>query len=139
MLMPKRTKYRKSHRGKNRGIASRGNKLSFGEYGIQALENCELSSRQIESARKAITRHVAKGGKLWIRVFPDHVKTARPQDTRMGKGKGAPSHWVCKVKTGKVLFEVTGITEEIAKEAMISAGHKLPCMSRFIKVDHFLK
>jgi large subunit ribosomal protein L16 len=132
MLMPKRTKYRKQQRGKNRGKATRGNKISFGEYGIQSLAGCHLNSRQLEAARKAIARHITKGGKIWIRVFPDHVITARPADTRMGKGKGQPVHWVAVIKPGTMLFEVAGITKELATQAMISAGHKLPCRTRMV-------
>ncbi|GBR72411.1 50S ribosomal protein L16 [Candidatus Termititenax spirochaetophilus] len=135
MLMPKRTKYRKQHRGKNRGVASRGNKVSFGQFGLMAMENCALTSRQIEAARKAVTRHVLKGGKIWIRVFPDHVVTQRPADSRMGKGKGAPSYWIAKVRAGKVLFEVTGLAEDTAQKAMASAGHKLPCKVKFVAAE----
>ena len=132
MLQPKRTKYRKQQRGKNRGVATRGNKVSFGDYGLMAMENCMLTSRQLEAARKAITRHILKGGKIWIRVFPDHVITQRPADSRMGKGKGAPVMWVAKVRAGKILFEVNGLAEAQAQEAMISAGHKLPCKIKFV-------
>jgi large subunit ribosomal protein L16 len=134
MLMPKRTKYRKHQRGKNRGKATRGNKVSFGDYGMQALERCHLTSRQIEAARKAITRHIIKGGKLWIRIFPDHVITARPADSRMGKGKGSPVFWVAVIKPGKMLFELSGLDTDSAKKAVISAGHKLPCKVRFVSL-----
>ncbi|MDR1453682.1 MAG: 50S ribosomal protein L16 [Candidatus Margulisbacteria bacterium] len=135
MLMPKRTKYRKQQRGKNRGVASRGTKVSFGEYGLMSLDNCALTSRQIEAARKAITHHVLKGGKIWIRVFPDHVVTQRPADSRMGKGKGAPSLWVAKVRAGRVLFEVSGLAGAAAQKALLSAGHKLPCHVRFVTAE----
>ena len=135
MLMPKRTKYRKQQRGKNRGIASRGNKVSFGKYGLMAMNNCALTSRQIEAARKAITHHVIKGGKIWIRIFPDHVITQRPADSRMGKGKGAPVLWVAKVRAGRILFEVTGLTDEVAQKALTSAGHKLPCHVKFVRAE----
>ena len=135
MLMPKRTKYRKQQRGKNRGVASRGNKVAFGEYGVMSLDNCALTSRQLEAARKAITHHVVKGGKIWIRVFPDHVVTQRPADSRMGKGKGAPVLWVAKVRAGKVLFEVSGLSKEAAQKAMASAGHKLPCHVKFVTAE----
>ncbi|MDR1997337.1 MAG: 50S ribosomal protein L16 [Candidatus Margulisbacteria bacterium] len=135
MLQPKRTKYRKQQRGKNRGVASRGNKVSFGKYGLMAMENCALTSRQIEAARKAITRHILKGGKIWIRVFPDHVVTQRPADSRMGKGKGAPALWIAKVRAGKVLFELNGLAEKPAQDALTSAGHKLPCKVRFVSAE----
>lgn len=132
MLMPKRTKYRKQQRGRNKGKATRGNKISFGDYAIQALENCHITSRQIEASRKAISRHIIKGGKIWIRIFPDHVITARPADTRMGKGKGAPAFWVAVVKTGKILFEIAGVNEETAKASLRSAAFKLPCKTRVV-------
>jgi large subunit ribosomal protein L16 len=132
MLMPKRTKYRKQHRGRMKGQASRGNKLSFGEFGLQALEPCWMTSRQIEAARRAIVRHVKRGGKLWIRVFPDKPVTARAAETRMGKGKGAVDYWVAVVKPGRMIFEISGVQEEHAREAMRLASHKLPIKTRFV-------
>ncbi len=132
MLMPKRTKYRKQHRGRMKGKAGRGNVISFGEYGLQALEPCWMSSRQIEAARRAIVRYVRRGGKLWIRVFPDKPVTKRAAETRMGKGKGAVDHWVCVVKPGRMLFEISGVEEKDAKEAMRLAAHKLPIKTQFV-------
>jgi large subunit ribosomal protein L16 len=132
MLMPKRTKYRKAHRGRMKGKASRGNTLSFGEFGLQALEPCWMTSRQIEAARRAIVRHVRRGGKLWIRVFPDKPVTARAAETRMGGGKGAVDHWVAVVKPGRMIFEIAGVQEEAAREAMRLASHKLPIKTRFV-------
>ena len=132
MLMPKRTKYRKQHRGRMKGRAGRGNSLSFGEYGLQALEPCWMTSRQIEAARRAITRHVKRGGKLWIRVFPDKPVTARAAETRMGKGKGSVEYWVAVVKPGRMIFELAGVPEEDAREAMRLASHKLPIRTRFV-------
>ncbi len=132
MLMPKRTKYRKMHRGRMKGKAGRGNTLTFGEYGLQALEPCWMTSRQIEAARRAIVRHVKRGGKLWIRVFPDKPVTAKPAETRMGGGKGAVDHWVAVVKPGRVIFEISGIQEDAAREAMRLASHKLPIRTRFL-------
>ena len=135
MLMPKRTKYRKQHRGRMKGKAGRGNTLSFGEFGLQALEPCWMTSRQIEAARRAITRRLKRGGKLWIRVFPDKPVTARAAETRMGKGKGAVDHWVAVVKPGRMIFELAGVEEEDAREAMRLAAHKLPIKTRFISRD----
>jgi large subunit ribosomal protein L16 len=132
MLMPKRMKYRKQHRGRMKGEAGRGNTLSFGEFGLQALEPCWMTSRQIEAARRAIVRHVKRGGKLWIRVFPDKPVTARAAETRMGKGKGAVDHYVAVVKPGKMLFEIAGIEQDAAQEAMRLAAHKLPIKTRFV-------
>jgi len=132
MLMPKRMKYRKQHRGRMKGEAGRGNTLSFGEFGLQALEPCWMTSRQIEAARRAIVRHVKRGGKLWIRVFPDKPVTARAAETRMGKGKGAVDHYVAVVKPGKMLFEIAGIEQDSAQEAMRLAAHKLPIKTRFV-------
>lgn len=132
MLMPKRTKYRKQHRGRMRGKATRGNTLSFGDYGLQALEPCWMTSRQIEAARRAIVRRVKRGGKLWIRVFPDKPVTARAAETRMGKGKGAVDHWVAVVKPGRMIFEMSGVPEEDAREAMRLAAHKLPIKTQFV-------
>lgn len=132
MLMPKRTKYRKQHRGRMKGKAGRGNVLSFGEFGLQALEPCWMTSRQIEAARRAIVRHVKRGGKLWIRVFPDKPVTARAAETRMGKGKGAVEYWAAVVKPGRMIFEISGVPEEAAKEAMRLASHKLPIKTQFV-------
>ena len=132
MLMPKRTKYRKQHRGRMKGKAGRGNTLSFGDYGLQALEPCWMTSRQIEAARRAIVRHVKRGGKLWIRVFPDKPVTSKPAETRMGGGKGAVDHWVAVVKPGRMIFEMAGVQEELAREAMRLASHKLPIKTRFV-------
>ena len=132
MLLPKRTKYRKQHRGRMKGKAGRGNTLSFGEFGLQALEPCWMTSRQIEAARRAIVRHVKRGGKLWIRVFPDKPVTAKPAETRMGGGKGAVDHWVAVVKPGRMIFEIAGVPEEAAREAMRLASHKLPIKTQFV-------
>lgn len=132
MLMPKRVKYRKQMRGRLKGRASRGVEISFGEYGLQALEPCWITSRQIEAARRAIVRHAKRRGKLWIRIFPDKPVTSKPAETRMGKGKGAVDHWVAVVKPGRVLFEIAGVPEDIAREAMRLASHKLPTKTQFI-------
>ena len=132
MLMPKRVKYRKHHRGRMKGKARRGNKVSFGEYGLQALEPCWMTSRQIEAARRAIVRHVRRSGKLWIRVFPDKPVTKKAAETRMGKGKGNVDHWVAVVKPGRMLFEISGVSEVAAREAMQLASHKLPIRTRFV-------
>src|SRR5215210_2002210 len=126
MLMPKRTKFRKQHRGRMKGKELRGVEVSFGEFGIQALEPAWITSRQIEAARRAIVRFVKRGGKIWIRIFPDHVVTIKGAETRMGGGKGAPDHWVAVVKPGRVLFEVGGVAPELAREALQLAQHKLP-------------
>lgn len=131
-LMPKRVKYRKAHRGRRRGFAVVGSNLNFGQFGLKALENAWITDRQIESARVAISRHAKKGGKMWIRVFPDKPVTKKPAETRMGKGKGAPDHWVAVVKRGRVLFEIAGVPEELAREAMRLASFKLPIKTRFI-------
>jgi len=132
LLAPSRFKYRKQHRGRMRGTAMRGNTLSFGEFGLQALEPCWLESRQIESARIALTRFMKRGGKVWIRVFPDKPITAKPAETRMGSGKGAVDHYVAVIKPGRIIFEIGGVSEEIAKEAVRLAGHKLPVKTRFL-------
>ena len=132
MLMPKRVKYRKPHRGTRGGLAHRGNQVAFGEFGLQALEAAWIDSRQIESARRAITGHIKRGGKVWIRIFPHKAVTSKPAETRMGSGKGSPDHWVAVVKPGRVLFEITGVREEVAAEAMRKAGHKLPIKTRFV-------
>lgn len=133
MLMPKKVKYRKVQRGRMRGKAWRGSDVSFGDYGLKALEPCWLTARQIEAARIAMTRHIKRGGKIWIRVFPDKPITKKPAEVRMGKGKGAPEEWVAVVKPGRVIFEVEGCTEEIAKEAFHRAHHKLPVKTALIR------
>jgi large subunit ribosomal protein L16 len=132
MLQPKRVKYRKSHKGHRRGKAQAGNTIEFGDYGLQALESAWVTSRQIEAARRAITRYIRRGGNVWIRVFPDKPVTKKPAETRMGGGKGAPDHWVAVVKPGRILFEMGGVSEVIAKGAMRLAAHKLPIDSRFV-------
>jgi len=133
LLVPSRTKYRRQHRGRMKGQATRGNTLSFGDFGLQALEPCWMEARQIEAARIALTRFMKRGGKVWIRVFPDKPITAKPAETRMGSGKGAVDHWVAVVKPGRIIFEIGGVSEEIAKEAIRLASHKLPIKTRFIK------
>ena len=132
MLMPKRVKYRKQHRGRRQGKALRGNYVAFGEFGIQSLDNAWISSRQIEAARRAITNYVRRGGKVWIRIFPDKPVTQKPAETRMGSGKGAPEYWVAVVKPGRVLFEIAGVREEVAKEALTRAAFKLPVRCRIV-------
>ncbi|WP_040484206.1 50S ribosomal protein L16 [Lyngbya aestuarii] len=132
MLSPKRTKFRKQQRGRMRGQASRGNTISFGEYALQALEPSWITSRQIEAARRAMTRYIRRGGKIWIRIFPDKPITMRPAETRMGSGKGAPEYWVAVVKPGRIMFELAGVSEEIAREAMRLADSKLPIKTKFI-------
>jgi large subunit ribosomal protein L16 len=132
MLMPKRVKYRKQQRGKMRGKAQTGNTISFGQYGLKALEAHWITSRQIEAARIAMTRYIKRGGKVWIRIFPDKPVTKKPAETRMGKGKGAPEYWVAVVKPGRVMFEIEGVSEAIAKEAMRLASHKLPIKTKFV-------
>lgn len=135
MLMPKRTKYRKKQRGRMTGKASRGNTISFGEYALKSLEAGKISSRQIEAARVAISRKAKRGGKLWIRIFPDYPETRKPAETRMGKGKGNPEEWVARIKPGKILFEIAGVDEEIARNALKSASNKLPVKTKIISVD----
>jgi len=130
--MPKRVKHRKEQRGRMRGVAMRGGEVSFGEYGIAALEPGWITDRQIEAARVAITRHVKRSGKVWIRIFPAKPVTVKPAETRMGKGKGSLDHWVCVVKPGRVLFELEGVEEGVAREAMRLAGHKLPIKTKFV-------
>jgi large subunit ribosomal protein L16 len=132
LLAPSRTKYRRQHRGRMRGAAQRGSTLAFGEFGLQALEPCWIEARQIESARIALTRYMKRGGKVWIRIFPDKPVTVKPAETRMGKGKGAVDHWVAVVKPGRIIFEIGGVREEVAKEAVRLAGNKLPIATRFI-------
>jgi large subunit ribosomal protein L16 len=132
MLSPKRVKYRKRHRGRMRGKAHRGHLVAFGEYGLQATEPAWITNRQIESARVAMTRHIKRGGKIWIRIFPDKPITRKPADTRMGKGKGNPEGWVAVVKPGRIMFEMEGVTEEVARRAMQLASAKLPIQTRFV-------
>ena len=136
MLMPKRTKYRKMMKGRMRGQASRGATIAFGEYGMQALEPAWVNSRQIESARRAITNYLKRGGKVWIRIFPDKPVTQKPAETRMGSGKGNPEYWVAVVKPGRVLFEVAGVPRDRAQEALRRAGMKMPMDVRFIEREH---
>src|SRR6516164_5658475 len=132
LLSPSRAKHRKQHRGRMRGDAQRGSEIAFGEFGLQALEPCWLEARQIEAARIAMTRYMKRGGKVWIRVFPGKPVSAKPAETRMGSGKGAPDHWVAVVKPGRILFEVGGVREDVAKEAMRLAANKLPIHTKFI-------
>ncbi|HAZ46635.1 MAG TPA: 50S ribosomal protein L16 [Cyanobacteria bacterium UBA11369] len=132
MLSPKRTKFRKQQRGRMNGLATRGSSLNFGEFGLQALEPAWITSRQIEASRRAMTRYIRRGGKIWIRIFPDKPVTMRPAETRMGSGKGSPEFWVAVIKPGRILFEITGVTEEIAREAMRLAAFKLPIKTKFI-------
>ena len=132
MLAPKRVKHRKTHKGRMRGMAFRGSRVSFGEYGLQALEPTWITNRQIESARVAMTRHIKRGGKVWIRIFPDKPITSKPAETRMGKGKGNPEGWVAVVKPGRIMFELEGVEEEVAQRAMQLAAAKLPIKCRFV-------
>ncbi|KXA28743.1 ribosomal protein L16 [Peptoniphilus harei] len=133
--MPKRVKYRKVHRGRMKGKAMRGNELAYGEYGIKALEPCWITSNQIEAARRAMTRYIRRGGNIWIKIFPDKPVTEKPAETRMGSGKGAPEYWVAVVKPGRVLFEMGGVSEEVAREAMRLASMKLPIKTKFVMKD----
>ncbi|GHU06763.1 50S ribosomal protein L16 [Alphaproteobacteria bacterium] len=133
MLLPKKTKFRKAFKGRNDGIATRSNYIAFGDYGLQSLDNERITSRQIESARRAITGHTKRGGKIWIRIFPQTPVTKKPLDVKMGGGKGNPEYWVAKVKAGTVMFEMKGVEESVAREAMRLANHKLPVRTRFIK------
>jgi large subunit ribosomal protein L16 len=132
MLVPKRTKYRKVRKGKIRGVATSGNEIAFGQYALQSLDMDRITSRQIESARQAMTRYVKRGGKIWIRIFPHTPVTRKPQDVKMGSGKGNPEFFVAKVRPGTVLFEMQGVSEEVAREAMRLAGHKLPVKTKFL-------
>ena len=132
MLMPKRVKYRRVHRGRMKGKASRGNTLAYGEFGLMAMEPCWVTSNQIEAARISMTRYIKRGGNVWIKIFPDKPVTEKPAETRMGSGKGSPEYWVAVVKPGRVMFEMAGITEEQAKEAMRLATHKLPVKCKFV-------
>jgi large subunit ribosomal protein L16 len=133
MLQPKRTKFRKMMKGRNRGLAHRGSKVSFGEYGLKAISRGRLSARQIEAARRAMTRHIKRGGKIWIRVFPDKPITGKPLEVRQGKGKGNVEYWVAQIKPGKVLYELQGVSEELAREAFALAAAKIPIATQFVK------
>ena len=133
MLMPKRVKYRRQHRGRMKGNATRGNQLTYGEYGLQALEASWMTANQIEAARRAMTRYIKRGGNIWIKVFPDKPVSKKPAEVRMGSGKGAPEYWVAVIKPGRVLFEMSGVSEEVAKEAMRLAAQKLPIKTKFIQ------
>ncbi len=135
MLVPKRVKHRKQQRGRMKGRAVRGTDISFGEYGLRALEPHWLSNRQIEAARVALTRYIDRGGKVWVKIFPDKPVTAKPAETRMGSGKGAPEKWVAVVRPGRIMFELAGVSEEVAQEAMRLASHKLPIKTKFVKRD----
>lgn len=135
MLMPKRVKHRKEHRGRMKGVSKGGNEVTFGEYGLQALEPAWVTNRQIEAARIAMTRYIRRGGKVWIKVFPSKPVTQKPAETRMGSGKGSPEKWVAVVKPGRILFELAGVSEEIAREAMRLAAHKLPIKTKFVVRD----
>ncbi len=133
MLIPKRVKYRRQHRGRMRGAAHKGNFVSYGEYGLQALESAWITSRQIEAARIAMTRYIKRGGQVWIKIFPHKPVTEKPAETRMGSGKGSPEYWVAVVKPGRVMFELAGVSEEVAREALRLAQHKLPVKCKFVK------
>ncbi|MDD5038525.1 MAG: 50S ribosomal protein L16 [Dehalococcoidales bacterium] len=133
MLQPKRVKYRKSHKGHLRGKAHSGNAIAFGDFGLQAMEPAWITDRQIEAARRAITHYISRGGNVWIRIFPDKSVTKKPAETRMGGGKGAPDHWVAVVKPGRIMFEMGGVNEDVAKEAMRLASHKLPIDAKFVR------
>lgn len=132
MLLPRKTKYRKVRKGKNKGVATRGQYIAFGDYGLQSQGNNDVTSRQIEASRQAMTRHIKRGGKIWIRIFPHIPRTRKPQDVKMGSGKGNPEFFVAKVKAGTVLFEMKGVDETVAREAMRLAAHKLPVKTKFI-------
>ena len=135
MLLPKRVKHRKQHKGRRDGIATRGNTIAFGQYGLQAMEDCWMTNRQIEAARRAMTRHVKRGGQIWIRIFPDKPVTKKPAETRMGSGKGNPEFWVAVVKPGRVLFEMGGVDGPTAREALRLAAAKLPIKTRYIELE----
>ena len=137
MLMPNRTKFKKQHRGRRRGMASRGNTVAFGDYGLMALDAAWITSRQIEASRIAMTRHIKRGGKVWIRIFPDKPFTKKPLEQRMGKGKAAVEGWVAVVKPGRIMFEMNGVDEKTAKEAMRLAQHKLPIRTKFVTKEEF--
>jgi len=138
MLSPKKVKFRKVHKGKMRGLAYRGSDLSFGEFGLQAAECGRITSKQIEAARIAMTRHVKRGGKIWIRIFPDRPFTKKPAEVRMGKGKGAPEGWEAVIKPGKILYEMEGVSKEMAREALRLAAHKLPIKTKFVERGEFI-
>ncbi|CEI58693.1 50S ribosomal protein L16 [Candidatus Portiera aleyrodidarum] len=133
MLQPKKTKYRKQQKGRNRGLSNRGNEVKFGEYGIKALVHSRITSRQIEAGRRAITRHLKRGGKIWIRVFPDKPITKKPLEVRMGKGKGSVEEWIAQIKPGRIIYEIEGVNEELAKEALELASQKMPFITNFVK------
>ena len=133
MLMPKRVKYRRQHRGRMKGKAQKGNQLAYGEYGLQSLEATWMTANQIEAARRAMTRYIKRGGQIWIKVFPDKPVSKKPAEVRMGSGKGSPEYWVAVIKPGRVLFEMSGVSEEIAREAMRLAANKLPIKTKFIQ------
>jgi large subunit ribosomal protein L16 len=135
MLLPKRVKHRKVHKGRRGGVASRGTHIAFGQFGLQAEEACWMTNRQIESARRAMTRYVRRGGQIWIRIFPAKPVTKKPAETRMGSGKGNPEGWVCVIKPGRILFEMGGVSHEVAKEAMRLAAAKLPIPTRFVALE----
>jgi large subunit ribosomal protein L16 len=132
MLQPKRTKYRKAHKGRVKGAAKGGFDVSFGDFGLKAIEPARITARQIEAARRAMTRYIARGGRIWIRVFPDVPVSRKPAEVRMGSGKGAPEYWMCRIKPGRVMYEIGGISEERAREAFRLASHKLPMKTRFV-------
>jgi large subunit ribosomal protein L16 len=132
MLLPKKTKYRKVRKGKNEGVATRGNYVAFGDFGLQSQSNNDITSRQIEASRQAMTRYIKRGGKIWIRIFPHTPVSRKPQDVKMGSGKGNPEYFAAKVKPGTIMFEMQGVTEEIAREAMRLAAHKLPVKTKFL-------
>ena len=135
MLLPKRVKYRRQQRGRMTGTASRGNTVTYGEFGLQALEPAWITSNQIEAARIAMTRYIKRGGKVWIKIFPDKPITAKPAETRMGSGKGSPEYWVAVVKPGRVMFEIAGVSEEVAREALRLASHKLPIKTKVVMAE----
>ena len=133
MLQPKQTKFRKMHKGRNRGLAQNGNTIAFGRFGLVASDRGRITARQIEAARRAMTRYIKRGGNIWIRIFPDKPITKKPLEVRMGKGKGAPEYYACRVKPGRIIFEIDGVTEEVAREALYKASAKLPIKTKFIK------
>ena len=135
MLLPKRVKHRKQHRGRMTGVATRGNKVTYGEYGLMTTEPAWITAAQIEAARIAMTRYTKRGGQVWIKIFPDKPVTQKPAETRMGSGKGSPEYWVAVVKPGRVLFEIAGVSEEAAREALRLASHKLPCKTKIVKKE----
>nr|YP_009758158.1 50S ribosomal protein L16 [Corydalis conspersa]YP_010475954.1 ribosomal protein L16 [Corydalis wuzhengyiana]QIM61556.1 50S ribosomal protein L16 [Corydalis conspersa]UVH70241.1 ribosomal protein L16 [Corydalis wuzhengyiana] len=135
MLSPKRTRFRKHHRGRMRGVSSRGNRICFGRYALQALEPAWITSRQIEAGRRAMTRYARRGGKVWVRIFPDKPVTIRPTETRMGSGKGSPEYWVSVVKPGRILYEMVGVSEKVAREAISIAASKMPIRTQFLIVE----